>query len=506
MPSTAELQILINAKDKASGPLGKIQKKFGGFGKAAMIGGGLAAGAILGIGTAAVKTAANFASLESQIAAATGATGENLESLKGSFRDVASSVAIDTESVAGVISELNTRLGLSGESLEVMTTKVAEVSRMLGVDATSATVAMTQAMNRWGVEASKGPEFLDQMFTASQKTGIGFEGLSRMMSEYGSVLKNASYSQEEAIALFGQLHKAGLPVSRIMPALNMATRKFAEEGINLREGLEGAISQIANAKTNVEALGIATEIFGAEGAQRLTDAVRAGDWEISKLTEHLVGATGAVDKFSETTKDPATRFAELKNKLEGVLATLGGKLLPLLEPLIDAIVQLTESLPVDEFGELLHDLLKPLIKMLVELVQVLPIKPMITLVSAALKPLLAILEAIMAILTPIIGAFSKLIGIIAKGLGTVLGPIGNFLAPLGGMISNIMPNFQHGGIVPGPIGAPVPVMAHGGERFLGAGNRQEQVLHLSLYIDGQQITDVVERRMDRRFRIQQPST
>lgn len=29
--------------------------------------------------------------------------------------------------------------------------------------------------------------------------------------------------------------------------------------------------------------------------------------------------------------------------------------------------------------------------------------------------------------------------------------------------------FQHGGIVPGPIGAPVPIIAHGGEEFLGAG-------------------------------------
>ena len=32
-------------------------------------------------------------------------------------------------------------------------------------------------------------------------------------------------------------------------------------------------------------------------------------------------------------------------------------------------------------------------------------------------------------------------------------------------------SFQHGGIVPGPIGAPVPIIAHGGEEFLGGGGR-----------------------------------
>ena len=30
-------------------------------------------------------------------------------------------------------------------------------------------------------------------------------------------------------------------------------------------------------------------------------------------------------------------------------------------------------------------------------------------------------------------------------------------------------SYQYGGIVPGPIGAPVPIVAHGGERFLGSG-------------------------------------
>lgn len=32
-------------------------------------------------------------------------------------------------------------------------------------------------------------------------------------------------------------------------------------------------------------------------------------------------------------------------------------------------------------------------------------------------------------------------------------------------------SMQHGGIVPGPIGAPVPIIAHGGEEFLGTGGR-----------------------------------
>jgi len=35
-------------------------------------------------------------------------------------------------------------------------------------------------------------------------------------------------------------------------------------------------------------------------------------------------------------------------------------------------------------------------------------------------------------------------------------------------IKKYLPSFQHGGIVPGPIGKPTPVIAHGGEQFMGS--------------------------------------
>ena len=34
-----------------------------------------------------------------------------------------------------------------------------------------------------------------------------------------------------------------------------------------------------------------------------------------------------------------------------------------------------------------------------------------------------------------------------------------------------LPGMQFGGIVPGPIGSPVPIIAHGGEQFAGVGKR-----------------------------------
>ena len=61
-----------------------------------------------------------------------------------------------------------------------------------------------------------------------------------------------------------------------------------------------------------------------------------------------------------------------------------------------------------------------------------------------------------------------------------------------------LPTFQHGGIVPGPPGQPVPIIAHGGEEFLGVGGSRRSTVVNNItnnYISGSLIA---ERDVDRR--------
>ena len=55
-------------------------------------------------------------------------------------------------------------------------------------------------------------------------------------------------------------------------------------------------------------------------------------------------------------------------------------------------------------------------------------------------------------------------------------------------------DFQHGGIVPGPIGAPVPIMAHGGEEILRAGERQAAQFNFAWAFNGYD-WDAIRRAM-----------
>jgi len=69
-----------------------------------------------------------------------------------------------------------------------------------------------------------------------------------------------------------------------------------------------------------------------------------------------------------------------------------------------------------------------------------------------------------------------------------------------------LPSFQYGGIVPGPIGQAVPILAHGGEQFLGAGNTIGNNFYISQMVvreeaDIQKIARELYRLQQRKVRL-----
>lgn len=413
MASEAVLSILLKAKSGdaervLNGFMGKLQS----HSKTFKIAGAAMLGAGVGIAAGSLKAAADVGKAYSIIQAGTGATGDAMKSMKAIFDKVAVSTSADMETVAGVIAEVNTRLGLTGKPLEQMATGFSEVSRMAGIDATQATIAVTKAMNLWQVPAEQAPKFLDKLFVASQQTGMGIDKLGQFMSEYGSVLKGAGYSTEESIALFGAFHKAGLPVTRIMPGINMAMRKFASEGINVSEGLKDTIKRMKEAKTSTKALNIATETFGAEGAVRLTDAVRSGILELDELTAIIQGSEGAVFSFSEATKDPAARLGELKNRIMLTSAKIGQAFLPALEKIVTLVTPI-----LDRLGKWMEK------------------HPKLTAIVVAATAAIGALLLVLGFLPSIMGGISAAAGVMGGAMTFAMGPIGLIAIAITGLIA-----------------------------------------------------------------------
>lgn len=101
---------------------------------------------------------------------------------------------------------------------------------------------------------------------------------------------------------------------------------------------------------------------------------------------------------------------------------------------------------------------------------------------------------------------------ILNWLGDRLRDLAGFLntvrGGLGALGSIALPGFQAGGIVPGPIGAPMLAVVHGGEEVIEAGGRRDEPAggpvtletHSHIYLGGEKLMDLIDRRVDVRVR------
>ena len=316
-------------------------------------------GPILGIGAAVFSATEEIDEAMATIRTGTGATGNALQGLRGDFEAVFGSVPATAQEVATTIADLNTAFGLTGPELQNAAIHALEFSDALGTEVEPVVNKTANVMEVFNREGDEFASILDKMLVVSQITRVPIGQLLNSLERYGPVMKNAGFSLEETIALFGNLHASGLQVSRVIPGINAFMRRMAAEGVtDLKGALIDVIDEIKNATTTSEALNIATEAFGAEGAQRLTVAIRNGTIELDDLVRAMNDSEGAILRNAEATRTNTERLqmmrAELNERLAGawaslpvpiqaVTAALGG-MLAATGPLLLALPTMTSAL------------------------------------------------------------------------------------------------------------------------------------------------------------------
>ncbi|MFD2658631.1 phage tail tape measure protein [Gracilibacillus thailandensis] len=361
---------------------------------------------LVALGAAGFAAANDIDKAYGKIQTGTGATGEALESLKEDFKEVFSEVPDSADLVADSLATLNTLTGATGETLQNLTENVLDASRSLGEDGVANSEAFGKALAQWQIPAEDGSEALDGLFKLTQDYGVGLQQISSHLTEYGSVLNNAGFSMEESAELMSRLEANGISVSRIMPGLNMGFRKWAEEGKNAQEELEKTIDSMKSAETETEQLTIATEAFGAEGAQRLMTAIRNGTLPaLDDLGKAMEDSKGAVEDNTEATETFGDKMGTLKNKADVSLAPLGDIFLNLAENAIPPLLKAVES--VAEWFQNLSPTGQKVVVVIGAIIAILP--PLIMLAGS-----LAL--AVMGITWPVLAVIAGIAALIAIGV------------------------------------------------------------------------------------------
>ena len=392
-----------------------------------------------------------FDEAEDAIRIGTGATGEDLEALMDTAKEVYTSIPTTMEEAAAAIADYNTRLGVTGDTLSDLSKQAISVADMLGEDLNTVIEESSKAMQNWNIDESHMSEAMDYMFKVAQSTGVSFTNLSSEMETYGAQLQEVGYTFREASTLLGQVEKEGLDAATVVTALKTASKQAASEGFsNLNEGVESYIAQIQNATDDTEAYTIATKYFGSKAAATMTQAIKKGTLSIDSLTASLKESDESILGCAEDTYDFSEQVQMMKAKLEVALAPIAetifseiSDMLPtlmgMLETFIPIITSVVEqALPfVEQFlggiAELLpvimpmiQGLAEQLLPILLNLVETL-LPPLLDLITGIIPPLMEILEAI---LPPIVEIITSILPIITEIAAAVLPVLVDIIAAL----------------------------------------------------------------------------
>lgn len=433
--------------------IGGLNLKAIAIGTAFVAGAGLAIKAAADMGKALYNLGSEFDAAYDAIRVGTGATGEDLEALQNTMKDVYTSVPASMEDASKAIADYNTRLGLTGDELADMSTKALQVSDMLGEDLTSTIESSSQALQQWGVDSKDMGKQMDYIFKVSQSTGVGFNELMTNMQTYGPQLQEMGYSFEEASALIGQMDKAGVNTTEVLGAMKKAVGTLAKEGISASDGMALYYEKIKNAGTAAEATALANEIFGARAGSTMAAAIRDGSIAVDELTASLQNNSESIDKAYWDTADFEQKWGLLQNQMKvafepAALAVFDG--LAELMPVVSNIMQLMGPIIADlvskltpfindvfaKFGEIL-EIIGPSIAELAG--SLLP--PLMDIITALLPPIMQVVQTLLPALVDIVTALSPIIGFLAQMLGVALTQAINVVMPiiqnLIGIITNL---------------------------------------------------------------------
>jgi TP901 family phage tail tape measure protein len=304
----------------------KAEKNVKGMGtkfRSAMKGVAMAAGGLTLAAGAAAKLGQEYQEATNTIAAGTGASGEQLEGLTQSFKDVWATVPQDAAAVSAAIADINTEMGLEGAALEDVTRAFLDVSRAMGEEAGPMIKAVADSMVAFGVPASETRSQLDKLTAVSQAVGVPMTKLADTVVKLGPQFQAMGFSLDEATALIGNMEAAGIGSAKVMRGLNTAVKSLTDEGVtDIQGGLKAMIESIQNAETDAEATTIAMDLFGESGL-RFKDAIDKGVFSLDDMLVAMGNSEGKVKTLGETTLTTSDKFDILKNRVKGALSPIG---------------------------------------------------------------------------------------------------------------------------------------------------------------------------------------
>lgn len=366
----------------------------------------------VGAGVASYKAWSEVDDALDSVAAGTGATGKELESLQQTAKDVYTSMPVDIKATGQAVANINTRLGLQGDALEKATRQFMKYSEVNSSDVSTSIETVAKAMNDANIPTSELNSVLDELTSASQESGLTVDTLAEALSQNGVQMRALGFNTQETIALLATMEKNGVNSSVVLTGMKKAMANYTNAGKDANVELGNLFQGIQDGTVSASD---AMDVFGTKAGASLYQYIQEGKLNYQDLLKVLQDSNGQLDASYEAMLDPMDQAKVAMNNLKQVGADLFDQIQATLAPMIQTLADNSQR-----FSQWFSTL-DPNVQQFIVIVG---------LVVAALGPVLIFIGQICTG----VGQIIEIVGFLGEFLATVFSAIGSGLSALWGLI------------------------------------------------------------------------
>lgn len=297
-----------------------------------------AATAVIGIGTAAIKVGSDFESGMSKVAAISGASGQELESLTDKAKEMGAKTKFSATESAAAMEYMAMAGWKTGDMLNGIE-GIMNLAAASGEDLATTSDIVTDALTAFGMSAQDSTHFADVLAAASSNANTNVGLMGQTFKYVAPVAGALGFSAEDCATAIGLMANSGIKASQAGTALRSIFTRMAKPtdesaaamqklGVSLTnsdgsmKSLNEVMGQLRtgfNGLSDAEKASTAAALAGQEGMSGLLAIVNASDEDFNKLQESIYGCDGAAAQMAETMQDNLQgQITILKSGLEGL--------------------------------------------------------------------------------------------------------------------------------------------------------------------------------------------
>lgn len=413
--------------------------------------------AIGGVGTAAVKTAADFDAGMSQVAAISGATGDDLEALRDKAREMGSKTKFSASEAASAMEYMAMAGWKTGDMLGGIE-GIMNLAAASGEDLATTSDIVTDALTAFGLSAEDSGHFADILAAASSNANTNVSMMGETFKYCAPIAGALGFSAEDTAEAIGPMANAGIKSTQAGTALRTIMNNLTGEvkisgkalgdvtiaTTNADGSMRNLSDILADCRTAFSGLSesekaqAAETLVGKNAMSGFLALMNAAPENIDKLSNAIDNCDGTAESMAVTMQDNlAGQLTILKSQLEELAISFGEILMPAIRSIVSHIQGFIDKLNGMDEGQK---------------------KAIITigLVVAAIGPLLVIIGTVISKVgvamqgfVKLAGAFNKIkaaasagTGIFGK-LGTAIGGVSAPVLAVVAVIAVLVAAFVH---------------------------------------------------------------